>query len=107
MEACNEYVLCTCWIYCKIREIFCKIHLEKKYTRKEYLKIVIIIVIIVVPLVVAYGAAGYFDSEDSKFWSEWDCDHLIGYTTSSEFNQLSDEEKIQYELELTPCIDAP
>ena len=64
-------------------------------------------VIIVVPLVVAYGAAGYFDPEDSKFWSEWDCDHLIGYAMSSEFNQLSDEEKIQYELDLTTCVDTP
>jgi hypothetical protein len=81
--------------------------LEKKYTQKEYLKIAVIIVIIVVPLVVAYGAAGYFDPDGSKFWSEWPCDQIKKFAMTSEFNQLSDNVRTQYDLDLTLCADEP
>ena len=79
--------------------------MEKKYTRKEYLKIGIIIIIIVVPLVVAYGAAGYFDSGGSNFWSEWDCDQMNEFAKTPEFDLLTDEVKIKYDSDFVLCLD--
>jgi hypothetical protein len=79
--------------------------LEKKYTQKEYLKIAVIVVIIVVPLVVAYGAAGYFDPTNSKFWSNWNCDQLIEFSITSEFRKITLEQNRLYNLDMTPCLE--
>lgn len=81
--------------------------MEKKYTKKEYLKIAVIVVIIVVPLVVAYGAAGYFDPKNSKFWSNWDCDQMIEFSTTSEFKKITLDQNRLYNLDMSPCFDEP
>ena len=79
--------------------------MEKKYTRKEFLKIGIIAVIIVVPLVVAYGAAGYFEENGTKFWSKWECEQMTEFAMTSEFNKISEEQHMQYNLDMAPCIE--
>ena len=81
--------------------------MEKKYTQKEYLKIAVILVIIVVPLVVAYGAAGYFDENGTKFWSEWDCDQMTEFAITPEFNKISEQQHMAYNLDMAPCIEEP
>ena len=59
------------------------------------------------PLVVAYGAAGYFEEEGTKFWSEWDCDQMREFAMTSEFNKISEEQHMQYNLDMAPCIEEP
>ncbi len=81
--------------------------MEKKYTQKEYLKIAVILVIIVVPLVVAYGAAGYFDENGTKFWSEWECEQMTEFAMNPEFNKISEAQHMQYNLDMAPCIEEP
>ena len=81
--------------------------MEKKYTRKEFLEIGTIALIIVVPLVVAYGAAGYFEDNGTKFWSEWDCDKMIEFAMTTEFNKISEQQHMQYNLDMAPCIEVP
>jgi len=92
-------------VYCKITIFFSQIHLEKKYTKKEYLKIVIIVAIIVIPLIVAYGAAGYFEENGTKFWSEWNCEQMTEFEKNSEFSKITNEQKLQYNLDLAPCFE--
>ena len=81
--------------------------MEKKYTQKEYLKIAVILVIIVVPLVVAYGAAGYFEENGTKFWSEWECEQMTEFAMTSEFNKISEQQHKLYNLDMAPCIEEP
>ena len=81
--------------------------MEKKYTQKEYLKIAVILVIIVVPLVVAYGAAGYFDENGTKFWSEWECEQMTEFAITPEFNKISEQQHKLYNLDMAPCIEEP
>ena len=65
--------------------------LEKKNTRKDYIKIAVIVGIIAVPLVVVYDTAGYFEENGTKFWSEWDCDKMTEFAMTSEFNKISEQ----------------
>jgi len=81
--------------------------LEKKYTQKDYLKIAIIASIIAVPLVVAYGAAGYFDENGVKFWSDWNCDQMIEFATTSDFKKITEAQNRLYVLDMWPCLDEP
>ena len=104
---CNEYVLCMYWIYCKITVNFCKLLFEKKYTQKDYLKIAVIVSIIAVPLVIAYGAAGYFDENGTKFWSEWECEQMTEFAMTLEFNKISEKQHMKYNLDMAPCIEEP
>jgi len=67
----------------------------------------VIIAIIVVPLLIAYGAAGYFDEDGTEFWSEWDCTQLIEFAMTPEFNKLTEEKHMQYNLDMAPCIKDP
>ena len=79
--------------------------MEQKYTRKDYLKIAIIVSIIAVPLVIAYGAAGYFDEEGTKFWSECQCEQMTEFAMTSDFNRISEEQHRLYNLDMAPCIE--
>ena len=79
--------------------------MEKKYTQKDYLKITVIASIIAVPLVIAYGAAGYFEENGTEFWSEWDCDQMTEFAMTTEFNKISEQQHIQYNLDMAPCIE--
>ena len=81
--------------------------MEKKYTQKDYLKIVIIASIIAVPLVIVYGAAGYFEENGTKFWSEWECEQMTEFAMTSEFNKISEQQHMQYNLDMAPCIEEP
>jgi hypothetical protein len=81
--------------------------LEKKYTQKDYLKIAIIISIIAVPLIIAYGAAGYFEEEGIKFWSEWECEQMTEFAMTSDFNRISEEQHRLYNLDMASCIEEP
>jgi thymidylate synthase len=81
--------------------------LDKKYTQKDYLKIAIIASIIAVPLVVAYGAAGYFDENGTKFWSEWDCEQMTKFATTSDFKKITEAQNRLYALDMGPCLDEP
>jgi hypothetical protein len=80
---------------------------KKKYTRKDYAKIAIIASIIAVPLVIAYGAAGYFEEEGTKFWSEWECEQMTEFAMTSDFNRISEEQHRLYNLDMAPCIEEP
>lgn len=81
--------------------------MEKKYTSKDYLKIVIIAGIISIPLIFAYSITGSFESELEKFWSDWDCDRLVEFATTPEFKKITDEQHMQYNLDIAPCIEEP
>jgi len=81
--------------------------LKKKYTQKDYLKIVVIVVIITVPLVIAYGAAGYFEENGTKFWSEWDCGQMTEFAATPDFKKVTAEQVRLYNLDLAPCIEDP
>ncbi|MDH3611561.1 MAG: hypothetical protein OEM79_07360 [Nitrosopumilus sp.] len=81
--------------------------MEKKYSKKDFFKICVIIAIITVPLLIAYGAAGYFEEDGIEFWSDWDCDQMTTFAMSSEFNKLTDEKHMQYNLDMSPCIEEP
>ena len=81
--------------------------MEKKYTRKDYLKIGIIVSITAVPLVIAYGAAGYFEEEGTKFWSDWECEQMTEFAMTSDFNRISEEQHRLYNLDMAPCIEEP
>jgi hypothetical protein len=81
--------------------------LEKKYTQKDYLKIAIIVSIIAIPLVIAYGAAGYFEEEGTKFWSEWECEQMTEFAMTSDFNRISEEQHRLYNIDMAPCIEEP
>jgi hypothetical protein len=81
--------------------------LEKKYTQKDYLKIAIIISIIAVPLIIAYGAAGYFEEEGIKFWSDWECEQMTEFAMTSDFNRISEEQHRLYNLDMASCIEEP
>ena len=81
--------------------------MEKKYTQKDFLKIGIIVVIVTVPLVIAYSAAGYFDEDGIEFWSEWDCDQMTEFTMTSDFNKISEQQHMQYNLDMVLCIEKP
>jgi hypothetical protein len=81
--------------------------LEKKYTQKDFMKIGIIVAIIAVPLVIAYGAAGYFEENGTKFWSNWDCNQMTEFAMTSDFKKITDEQHKQYNLDMAPCIDEP
>ena len=81
--------------------------MEKKYTQKDYLKIAIIVSIIAVPLVIAYGAAGYFEVEGTKFWSDWECEQMTEFAMTSDFNRISEEQHRLYNLDMAPCIEEP
>ena len=81
--------------------------MEKKYTRKEFLKIGIIAVIIVVPLVIAYDVAGYFEENGTKFWTDWDCEQMTEFAMTAEFNKISEQQHMQYNLDMAPCIEEP
>jgi hypothetical protein len=80
---------------------------NKQYTGKDYVKIGIISAIIAVPLVIAYGAAGYFDPEGLKFWSDWDCDQMIEFAQTESFNRISEEQHRLFNLDMAPCIEEP
>ena len=81
--------------------------MEKKYTQKDYLKIGIIVCIIAVPLVIAYGAGGYFEEEGIKFWSDWNCEQMTEFAMTSDFNRISEEQHRLYNLDMAPCIEEP
>jgi hypothetical protein len=81
--------------------------LEKKYTPKDFAKIAVIVAIIAVPLVIAYGAAGYFDENGTKFWSDWDCNQMTEFAMTSDFKKITDEQHKQYNLDMAHCIDEP
>ena len=81
--------------------------MEKKYTQKDFLKIAVIASIITVPLVIVYGAAGYFEEEGTKFWSEWECEQMTEFAMTSDFNRISEEQHRLYNLDMAPCIEAP
>ena len=81
--------------------------MEKKYTTKDYAKIGAISAIIIVPLVIAYGAAGYFEENGTVFWSGWDCDKMIEFAQSSDFNKISEVQHKQYNLDMAYCIEEP
>ena len=80
---------------------------KKKFTGKDYAKIGTIAGIIGVPLVIAYGAAGYFEENGTVFWSDWDCDRLIEFAQTSDFSRISEEQHKQYNLDMAPCIEEP
>ena len=80
---------------------------KKKYTRKDYAKITVIAGIIAVPLVIAYSAAGYFEEEGTKFWSEWECEQMTEFAMTSDFNKISEEQHRLYNLDMAPCIEEP
>jgi hypothetical protein len=81
--------------------------LEKKYTQKDYLKIAVISTIIVVPLVIAYGAAGYFEEDGIEFWSEWECEQMTEFAQTDSFNRISEEQHRLYNIDMAPCIEEP
>ena len=81
--------------------------MEKKYTSKDYLKIAIIAGIISGPLIFAYSISDSFEQENEKFWSEWDCDKLVEFAMTPEFNEITDEQHKQYNLDMAPCIEEP
>ena len=86
---------------------FWKTYLEKKYTKKDFLKIGIIAIIVAVPLIIAYSAAGYFDEDGMEFWSEWDCNQMTEFAMTSDFNKISERQHMQYNLDMAPCIEEP
>ncbi len=79
----------------------------KKYSQKDFLKIGVIAGIVVIPLVIAYGAGGYFVEDGTEFWSEWDCDQITKFAMSSEFNKISEHQHMQYNLDMSTCIKEP
>ena len=81
--------------------------LEKKYSGKDYVKIGAIAGIILIPLMIAYGAAGYFEEDGIKFWSEWDCEHMTEFAMTSEFSKLTEDQHRLYNLEMATCIEEP
>jgi len=81
--------------------------LEKKYAPKDFVKIAVIVAIIAVSLVIAYGAAGYFDENGTKFWSDWDCNQMTEFAMTSDFKKITDEQHKQYNLDMAHCIDEP
>ena len=81
--------------------------MEKKYTQKEYLKIAVIVAIIVIPLVIAYGAARYFEENGTQFWSEWNCEQMTKFAATPEFKKISGEQIRMYNLDLSTCIEKP
>ena len=81
--------------------------MEKKYNPKDFAKIAVIVAIIAVPLVIAYGAAGYFEENGTKFWSDWDCNQMTEFAMTSDFKKITDEQHKQYNLDMAPCIDEP
>ena len=81
--------------------------MDKKYTTKDYAKIGVIGCIIGIPLLIAYYAAGYFEEDGTKFWASWNCDKLIDFAQTSDFNRISEEQHKQYNLEMAPCIEQP
>lgn len=81
--------------------------MEKNYTKKDGLKILIIICIIAIPLVIAYGAAGYFEENGTKFWSDWDCDEMTTFSQSSEFSRITAEQRNQFDETFSLCLDEP
>lgn len=80
---------------------------KRKYTEKDYAKIGVIVAIIGIPLVIAYGAAGYFEEDGIEFWSDWDCNQMIDFAQTSDFSRISDEQHKLYNLDMTPCIEEP
>ena len=80
---------------------------KKKYSKKDYAKIGIIVAVIVVPLVIAYGAAGYFEEGGIKFWENWNCRQMTEFATSDEFNKISKEQHKLFNLDMEPCIEEP
>jgi hypothetical protein len=80
---------------------------KKEYTRKDYAKIGVIAGIIAVPLVIAYGAAGYFDEDGIEFWSDWDCEQMIEFAQTTDFNRISEEQHRLYNIDMAPCIEEP
>jgi len=70
-------------------------------------KIAVIVAIIAVSLVIAYGAAGYFDENGTKFWSDWDCNQMTEFAMTSDFKKITDEQHKQYNLDMAHCIDEP
>lgn len=81
--------------------------MEKKYAPKDFVKFAVIVAIIAVPLVIAYGAAGYFDENGTKFWSDWDCNQMTEFAMTSDFKKITDEQHKQYNLDMAHCIDEP
>ncbi|MDH3618324.1 MAG: hypothetical protein OEM89_06330 [Nitrosopumilus sp.] len=81
--------------------------MEKKYAPKDFVKIAVIVAIIAVSLVIAYGAAGYFDENGTKFWSDWDCNQMTEFAMTSDFKKITDEQHKQYNLDMAHCIDEP
>lgn len=81
--------------------------MRKKYTPKDYAKIGIISGIIIIPLVIAYGSAGYFEENGTIFWSDWDCNKMIDFAKTSDFNRISEEQHKQYNLDMAPCLAGP
>ena len=81
--------------------------MEKKYTQKDFLKIGIIAGIVVIPMLIAYGAGGYFEEDGTKFWSDWDCDKMTEFAMNAEFNKISEQQHMQYNLDMAPCIEEP
>lgn len=79
--------------------------MEKKYTRKDYMKIAVIVAIIAVPLIIAYGAAGYFEENGTKFWSGWDCGQMTEFAMTLEFTKITDEQQMQYNMDMTSCFE--
>lgn len=81
--------------------------MEKQYTRKDYMKIVVIVAIITLPLIIAYGAAGYFEENGTKFWFGWDCDQMIDYKNTPDFEKIKGNQLKSYNLDLIPCLEQP
>ena len=67
----------------------------------------VIICIIAIPLVLAYGAAGYFEDNGTKFWSDWNCDEMTTFSHSSEISRITAEQRTQFEEAFSLCIDEP
>jgi len=80
---------------------------KKKFAGKDYAKIGVIIAIISVPLIIAYGAAGYFEKDGIEFWSGWDCEQMTEFAQTDSFNRISEEQHRLYNLDMAPCIEEP
>jgi len=80
---------------------------KKKFTAKDYAKIGIIVIIVVVPLIIAYGAAGYFVEDGIEFWSGWNCDQMTEFAMTPEFSKISEEQHMKYNIDMAPCIEKP
>ena len=83
-------------VYCKITVKFLQITLGEKIHSKGLPENCSNCLNNGVPLVIAYGAAGYFEENGTKFWSEWNCDKMTEFVITPEFNKISEQQHMQY-----------